>query len=348
VPSELSLDIVNPFENARWDDLIISNPYASVFHSTFWGKVLADTYGFEPRYLIQLDGDKLDLAVPLMIATDFLSGRRAISLPFSDYCGPLLGEGRSVGDALNLAYRLGRKAGWRSIEVRVRGELPEGIPSSSVFFEHVLDLQGGVHSVRSRFKEATRRNIQKAERCGVSVQIGTSDDSMATFYELNCLTRREHGLPPQPLRFFRNLSRSLQSDNRGFVAIGYVENIPIAGAVFLRFGNKAIFKYGASNRKYQSLRANNLVMAEAIYKLSTEGSTSLCFGRTDLENEGLRRYKCGWGANEERISYAKFDYQTGSYVRNDFVQSTLSKTFFRQIPSSLSRTIGDLIYRYMA
>jgi len=38
----------------------------------------------------------------------------------------------------------------------------------------------------------------------------------------------------------------------------------IASAVYFHFGDKAIYKYGASDRKYQHLRANNLVMWEAI------------------------------------------------------------------------------------
>jgi len=41
----------------------------------------------------------------------------------------------------------------------------------------------------------------------------------------------------------------------------------VAGAIYFHLGEKAVFKYGASDKKFQHLRANNLVMWEAI-KLS--------------------------------------------------------------------------------
>ena len=57
---------------------------------------------------------------------------------------------------------------------------------------------------------------------------------------------------------------------------------PIAGALFLLFGGKAIFKYGASDRRFQEFRANNLVFRDAIRLLCRKGVRTLSFGRTDL------------------------------------------------------------------
>ena len=48
------------------------------------------------------------------------------------------------------------------------------------------------------------------------------------------------------------------SIENGFVALASYSNRVVAGAVFFHFGSKAIYKYGASDRNYQHLRANNL------------------------------------------------------------------------------------------
>ena len=50
--------------------------------------------------------------------------------------------------------------------------------------------------------------------------------------------------------------------------------------------------------KYQNLRANNLVMWEAIKYYSAKGFELFSFGITKPDNEGLRKFKLGWGASE--------------------------------------------------
>ena len=77
----------------------------------------------------------------------------------------------------------------------------------------------------------------------------------------------------------------------------------VAGAIFLNLGTRAIYKYGASDLRYQALRGNNLVIWEAIKFFGEHGYRTLDFGRTDLPAEGLRRFKCGWGATERSIEY---------------------------------------------
>jgi hypothetical protein len=48
------------------------------------------------------------------------------------------------------------------------------------------------------------------------------------------------------------------------------------------------------------LRANNLVMWEAIRWFSRNQFRSLHFGRTDQVQEGLMQFKRGWGAEDGR------------------------------------------------
>ena len=45
-------------------------------------------------------------------------------------------------------------------------------------------------------------NIKKALKEGVEVQLHNSFESVKSFFKLNCMTRKRHGLPPQPFKFF--------------------------------------------------------------------------------------------------------------------------------------------------
>ena len=80
-----------------------------------------------------------------------------------------------------------------------------------------------------------------------------SAQSIKEFYRMNCLTRRRHGLPPQPVSFFENIHNYIIKQNMGIVVLASYRKKVISGAIYFHFGKKAFYKYGASNLNYQNL-----------------------------------------------------------------------------------------------
>ena len=124
---------------------------------------------------------------------------------------------------------------------------------------------------------------------------------MLEFYRLHVRTRRRHGLPPQPASFVLKIHDEIIKPGLGFVVLASKGSRPVAAAVFLNKGKKAVYKFGASDERHQDLRGNNLVMWEAIQFLAQGGFDTLHLGRTSFGNEGLRRFKLAWGTVEETI-----------------------------------------------
>jgi hypothetical protein len=122
---------------------------------------------------------------------------------------------------------------------------------------------------------------------------------------------------------------------------------PVAAAVFLQFGKKAVYKFGASDFRVQALRGNNLVMWEAIRVLAENGVESLHFGRTSLDNEGLRRFKLSWGTQEEKLEYLKLDTATGIWVSGRDATSGFHTAVFSRLPLALNRLAGAVIYPHL-
>ena len=104
-------------------------------------------------------------------------------------------------------------------------------------------------------------------------------------------TRRRHGLPAQPLFFFLNIYEHIIKPGLGFTVLAQRESRTIAAAIFFRFGKNALYKYGASDKRLHEFRANNLAVWHGIQFLARTGAEKLHFGRTDCENDGLRRFK---------------------------------------------------------
>jgi lipid II:glycine glycyltransferase (peptidoglycan interpeptide bridge formation enzyme) len=277
-----------------------------------------------------------------------LTGKRAVSLPFTDYCEPIIPSGSDFENVLNSLIQFGRDKGYRYLEFRDGNHFPEETATFCSYRGHTLDLSTGHENLLSNLRNSTRRNIRKAQRSGVTVMILSSLNSVKEFYQLNCMTRKEHGLPPQPFSFFMNLFKYIISKGMGFIALAAHRNQPVAGAVYLHHGRRAIFKYGASDKQYQHLRANNLVMWEAIRHCLTLGLSSLCFGRTEPENTGLMQYKGGWGATERLIKYHRFDFKQARFVTECPRLHSIRTAIFSRIPMSLSRALSRLLYAHAA
>src|SRR5947207_14349178 len=348
-PSERSLDgiLLNPLLDGKWENAISAHPDATIFHSTAWARVLVDTYGHRPCYVqISLNGGMLAL-VPMMEVQSVLTRSRGICLPFSDYCAPLTFSSFGHELVAQKLQQIARERRWSYFELRGHSILPINVPASESYYGHFLDLRVGSKALFSNFSSSVQRAVRKAQRSGLNVSIQSSPDAIAQFYKLHLRTRRRHGVPPQPQSFFINIQRHLINAGFGFIVLVECQKAPIAAAMFFKLGRHAVYKFGASDERLLELRANNLAMFEAIKHLAEGGAETLHFGRTDKENQGLRRFKLSWGATEEEIGYARFEMASGSWKHSRDSRSRFHKRIFRALPASLNRLAGAMIYPHL-
>src|SRR5262249_49785265 len=153
--------------------------------------------------------------------------------------------------------------------------------------------------------------VRKAEQTQLAITITHDLDTVRMFHELVCTTRKRHGLPPQPFRFFENIHRHVLARGQGCVVLARLGGTPVAGSMFLHFGKSVIFNLGASSSAFPHLRPNNLGIGRPIEWPARAGFESLDFGRTSLPNKGLRHFKLGWGTAERRIDYTRYDLRAG-------------------------------------
>lgn len=341
------LQIINPIAYASWNDLLLSNQDYSFFHSSNWAKVLHESYGYNPFYFTVVEGARLTVLIPLMEVSSSVTGKRGVSLPFSDYCTLLAEKGCDIQGIFESVVDVGKKLGWRTVEFRDSTCMSAGWQCSSYYIRHLLDLSPGEEEVLGRLRKSTRRNIRKAIKEGVEIEVATSPEAVDEFYRLNCMTRRRHGLPPQPHAFFRQIYKHVISENAGIVVLASHGGKSIAGAMYFHMGEKAYFKYGASVVEYQRLRPNNLVMWEAIKWYARQGYKNLCLGRTEPENEGLRQFKTGWGVEERIMKYYKFDIAKTAFVDERLSPYSWQAYVFRKLPIGVSMAISSLLYKHL-
>src|SRR5438876_5975350 len=135
---EGGMQTLNPLEIPGWDGLISSHKDASFFHSASWAGVLRDTYGHAPHYFCAADGVRLSAFLPVMEVNSLFTGRRGVSLPFTDEC-PFLSDGSvSAEDLFKEVTDFGKRRQWNYLECRGTKGLPQATGPSLAFRAHVL------------------------------------------------------------------------------------------------------------------------------------------------------------------------------------------------------------------
>lgn len=340
--------ILDPLADPHWDEKLLAHEEASIFHTAAWARVLGDTYGLRTCYLGEVEENRFKILLPLMDVRSYLTGRRGVSLPFSDYCEPLIPDGCPGAELLDMLSRIGQERGWRFVDFHGGERLfPSAHPAASYFIQ-TLELSPDQNVLFMKLKNSTRRNVRKANTAGVAVAVATSMEALKAFYGLHCLTRKDSGLPPQPFAFFRKIHEHIIAKGRGCVALATVRNQTVAGAVFFHFGSRALFKFGASDRRAFMHRPNDSTMWEAIRWHGEKGFSQLCFGRTDRSNEGLRRYKAGFGATERTINYYRYDPVRTAFASIKSSHGNFQRRVFRLLPVFLTQLIGRIAYKHAA
>jgi hypothetical protein len=343
VASPPEVRFIDPLVDPSWDALVLSHPESNAFHSSAWASVLSKSYGHKPLYFQVVRRGVTRALIPLMEISSRFTGRRGVCLPFSDFCGPLFFGDPETSEILEKLLAIACERNWKYFEIRDRFA---SIPSLQ-FFGHKLNLRKSRETLFAGCSSSVRRAIRKAEKSGLTASKSQSWEAVRDFYRLHVQTRRRHGVPPQPIAFFRNIFTEMIEPGLGFVVRATLNSRCVAAAIFLQFGRTAIYKFGASALALQRFRGNNLVMWEGIRLLARSNSEVLSFGRTSLSNESLRHFKLGWGTAEEIINYCKWNTSCGDWITSHDHSRGRHSAIFSRMPLALNRLAGALIYPHL-
>jgi CelD/BcsL family acetyltransferase involved in cellulose biosynthesis len=334
-------DLLDPRTDARWEDLVGRAAGATMFHHPAWLRLLAERYRYEfAASCVVDDAGRIVAGLPWARIQSRLTGKRLVAVPFSDACPPLVDGGSE--EELARAVEEHRTEAGLGLEVRWGFDALDG-ETVQRYWRHTLALEDDAAAVERRARSGIRRGASKARKAGLTFERRTDQDGIDAFYGLHLQTRKHQGVPTQSKRFIDGFG-PLFEQGHGFVALVRDEGRAVAAAVFLRWREHLIYKYGASDRSALAKRPNNLLFSEVIRWGCEAGCRELDFGRTDLDHEGLREFKVGWGTEEQPLRHT----YAGMPVP-DAGESSIQRLLvpaIRHSPVSVSRLIGVALYRH--
>jgi hypothetical protein len=342
---------LDPLGDRRWQLLLEQHPNASVFHTTGWLEALRSTYGYTPAvFTTSSPTDALRNGLLVCRVRSWLTGRRMVSLPFSDYCEPLCESGEFEFLVRNLQSAWDPRD-WKYLEIRpvdgdfTREALATGFRIKDEFLHHRVSLQPSLENLLQSFhKDSVQRRLRHAERAGLAERVGRSDKLLKDFYSLCILTRRRQSLPPQSYGWFQNLVQCLGENLE--IRTAYKDEVPIASIMTLRFRDTVYYKYGCSNERFNHLGATPFLFWKAMCAAKSSGASEFDLGRTELDNTGLINFKNKWTRDPQTVTYWKFPGSSEDSVRTEW-QMKLLKAVFSLMPSRLLTATGRLLYPHI-
>ncbi len=139
-----AVNYIQPLEDERWNEFVQGHPHSSIFHSIGWLEALRRTYGYRPNVITTSPaGENIQNGLVFCEVNSWLSGRRLVSLPFSDHCEPLVDNIEELSVLLSALEKRSHNESMRYVEIR---PLREIVPSIAVFqstyryYLHKIDL----------------------------------------------------------------------------------------------------------------------------------------------------------------------------------------------------------------
>jgi CelD/BcsL family acetyltransferase involved in cellulose biosynthesis len=339
---------IDPLTDQRWDELVRAHPRASVFHTVAWMKALYRTYRYTPvAFTTSPPGSPLANGLAFCDVRSWLTGRRLVSLPFSDHCEPLVDDPADVQKLVAGLQQRFHEQNWRYVELRPLQNLPGGagaFQASETYCLHQLDLNPDLETLFRRLhKDSTQRKVRRGEREGLTIQQGQSEALLDAFCHLQLVTRRRHQLPPQPRQWFRNLIDSFGEALE--IRVASKDGRPIAALLTLQSKDTFVYKYGCSDETFHNLGGIPLLMWRSIEDAKRRGLRVFDFGRSDTGNSGLITFKDRWGTQRSTLTYLR--YPAGAPPSEAGWKLRLAKRIFERTPNSLLSAAGTLLYKHM-
>lgn len=336
---------INPLADPRWNDFIQTHPQASVFHTPAWMSALQRTYGYQPVAYVIEDGNRIAGGLPFCKVKSFITGRRLVSLPFSDHCEPLVSCHEQLTEVINIAQADAQPDRCKYLEIRPLTSAGVGLAPSNNVVVHKLDITRNQDALLRTFHaDCIRRKIARAEREGLHYEEGRSADLLRDFHTLLLMTRRRHGIPPQPLRWFRNLIESF-GDNLT-ISVASKDGVPIASILTICFNKTLVYKYGCSDEQYNALAGSIFLLWRAIQRAQRLGLAEMDLGRSDYSTPGLITFKDRWGAAKLPVQYYRSGDTKPSSVAGSRVAAAV-KRLLPSMPDSMLCALGGVLYRHV-
>jgi FemAB-related protein (PEP-CTERM system-associated) len=337
---------INKEDMTEWDQYVLRHPAASGYHLSGWRRVIEEAFGHQTRYLMAKPPQgNAEGILPLVLLSSRLFGRFWVSMPFLNYGGVLSNSAEAQQALLDAAVDAGKKTGASHIELRHVDPVEIEWPSKRHKVSMHLDLPSEFEALWKGFSSKLRSQIRRAQKEGMSVQIG-GEETLDHFYEVFSRNMRDLGTPVYGRNFFRAILKQFPKEAR--ITVVSLGERPLAAGFLFEFRETIEIIWASSDRRYNRLAPNMLLYSTVLEYACKEGFRRFDFGRS-TPGSGTYRFKEQWGAKPVPLHWYYWLKEGGPLPELSPANGKfqLAIALWRRMPLSLSQWLGPRIVKFI-
>lgn len=316
-------ELITTPQQPVWDNFVANSSSTSHFMQSYaWGELQRHS-GWEPHYIMLMDGGTARGAILLLSRNLPLLGKRIFYAPR----GPVI----DIADKETAAVLLKELRMFldceRGVFLRVDPYISEAetmymlensefvkVPRDWSYWNAPrlvlwLDLRTDEETLFKNMSSTCRNEVRAGYKKGVEFSRGGVED-LDDFYRLMVSTGQHKGIAVHDSGYYRQLYETLNRSARAELFLGRFEGKIIAGGMSVKFGDKAWLLYAASDREYYKLRPNRTLQWEMIKWAHAEGCTRYDFRGTATSDPpspadpgfGVYEFKKSFGPEFTRLA----------------------------------------------
>jgi hypothetical protein len=167
------------FPPTRVDARIAQEMKQALYYTSAWLDLITEIYGYSPIALTSTNpSGQVTGSLPLCFIQSPVTGRRLVSLPFSDHCPLLAADEASANDLVDQAIRLAQEQSVRYLELRtgVNDVLAKrtNLVAGDLYVLWIKPLVDDTDAIWRSTHRSVRQRMKKAHRRCVQVQMAES------------------------------------------------------------------------------------------------------------------------------------------------------------------------------
>lgn len=339
----MNIRIATLSDQRAWDNYVWDHPDAVAYHQFAWGQAVKNAYGFDPAYLIAVQGAEIIGVLPLIRLKVPLRGSCLVSLPYCDL-GGVLADYESIAEALrDYAIHLANEEQHKKVELRQSAK-SDAVDSANKV-RMILQLPDTSEELMKGFKAKLRSQIRKPTKDGLTAELGGAE-LLADFYSIMTVNMRDLGSPVHSQRWFEQVV-ALYGEN---VRVGIVcspEGKPIGGGIILLHNRSVSIPWASTLREYNRQNPNMLLYWTVLAFAADNGFKIFDFGRS-TPGEGTYKFKQQWGAEPAPLKWC--DLLSPESTQGAGGNSALRQkveSIWQKLPVGVSTILGSRLRRYI-
>ena len=325
----MKIEVLQPDFHEPYERFLLENPYSLFFQSLKYKNFLRQLLECEEEYLLAIEEDQIRGVLPLMYIRGN-SGRVYNSLPYYSSNGGIISDDPEARLQLAAAYNeiTNRKSTLSAtlvtnpfvrheerndVSIDQPGEYDSGSleDAAEIRFNYTDYRIGQFTNISSqgkhgddimpRIDSSARRNIKKAIREGITVEIDHNQtESLRQMHQENL---REIGGLPKSDEFFASIARQFTPGKDFDIYVAKKDGLIVAGLLLFYFNQTVEYFTPAIDSEYRSAQPLSLILITAMTDACRRGFVWWNWGATGASQTGVYRFKKKWGAREADYRY---------------------------------------------